>query len=230
MNTEEFKKVTGIEFNDATLLDNAWVHRSYLNEHTDFAMGSNERLEFLGDAVLELLTSEDFYHKYPQRPEGDLTNFRAAVVCTKSLAAEAQRLDLGQYLYLSKGEEESGGRSREYILANTFEALLGALYLDQGLESCRGFLEKNLFYKIEEIVENEKYRDSKSTLQEITQEGVGITPTYQVLDEWGPDHDKIFKMGIFLKEKQIGKGEGASKQEGEQAAAKDALDKWDSTS
>jgi len=229
MNAKELEKTIGVEFNNTTLLDNACVHRSYLNEHADFAMGSNERLEFLGDAVLEILTSEKLYHKYPQRPEGDLTNFRAALVCTKSLAAEAQRLNLGQYLYLSKGEEESGGRDRQYILANTFEALLGALYLDQGLESCRGFLEKNLFYKIEEIVKNEKYRDAKSTLQEITQEEVGITPTYQVLNEWGPDHDKIFKMGVFLKEKQIGEGEGTSKQEGEQAAAKDALDSWENT-
>ena len=228
MDLNKLQQTIEIDFNSPELLDNAFVHRSYLNEHVGFEMESNERLEFLGDAVLELLTSEKLYHSYPERPEGDLTSFRAALVCTKSLAAEAGRLGLGEHLYLSRGEEDSGGRNREYILANTFEALLGAIYLDSDFETCRKFLEKNLFYKIEEIVQNEKYRDAKSTFQEITQEEVGITPTYQVLDEWGPDHAKHFKMGAFLGDKQVGVGEGNSKQEGEQEAAKNALENWES--
>ena len=228
MNLDKLQQTIEIEFNNPELAENAFVHRSYLNEHPDFELGSNERLEFLGDAVLELLTSERLYHQYPERPEGDLTSFRAALVCTKSLAEEARRLGLGEHLYLSKGEEESGGRDREYILANTFEALLGAVYLDTnaGLRACRKFLETNLFYKIEEIVQNRKYKDAKSTFQEITQEEIGITPTYKVLDEWGPDHAKHFKMGVFLGNKQVGVGEGTSKQEGEEKAAKDALEKW----
>jgi len=230
MSSDELEHNLKIKFNDPELLKNAFVHRSYLNEHPAFELKSNERLEFLGDAVLELLTSEKLYHSYPERPEGDLTNFRAAVVCTTSLAEESRRLDLGNYLYLSKGEEESGGRDREYILANTFEALLGAIYLDQGLEACRQFLEENLFYKISDIVSSKKYRDAKSTFQEITQEEVGITPTYKVLGEWGPDHAKRFKMGVYLNERLVGTGEGSSKQEGEQAAAKNALENWENES
>ena len=226
MNLDKLQQTIEIEFNNPELAENAFVHRSYLNEHPDFELGSNERLEFLGDAVLELLTSERLYHQYPERPEGDLTSFRAALVCTKSLAEEARRLGLGEHLYLSKGEEESGGRDREYILANTFEALLGAIYLDSNLETCRQFLRKNIFYKIDGIVKNKKYRDPKSTFQEITQEELGITPVYRVLNEWGPDHSKHFRMGVFLGEKQAGVGEGDSKQDGEQEAAKNALESW----
>lgn len=226
MDIKKLEQAINIEFNNPKLLENAFVHRSYLNEHPDFELDSNERLEFLGDAILELLASEKLYHNYPKRPEGDLTNFRAAIVCTNSLALEARKLNLGEHLFLSRGEEESGGRDREYILANTFEALLGAIYLDQDLEACRSFLEENLFYKIPEIVESEKYRDAKSTFQEITQEEVGITPTYKVLEEWGLDHAKNFRMGVYLEERLVGVGEGSSKQEGEQEAAKDALEKW----
>ena len=226
MDLNKLQQTIEIEFSTSELLENAFVHRSYLNEHQNFEMGSNERLEFLGDAVLELLTSEELYHKYPNRPEGDLTSFRAALVCTKSLASEAGRLNLGEYLYLSRGEEDSGGRHREYILANTFEALLGAIYLDSNLETCRQFLRKNIFYKIDGIVKNKKYRDPKSTFQEITQEELGITPVYRVLNEWGPDHSKHFRMGVFLGEKQAGVGEGDSKQDGEQEAAKNALESW----
>ncbi len=226
MDLESLEKKININFENKTLAKNAFVHRSYLNENPDFELGSNERLEFLGDAVLELATSEKLFKKYPNKPEGNLTNIRAALVCTSSLAEESKRLNLGNYLFLSKGEHDSGGREREYILANTFEALLGAIYLDQGYRTCQEFLEEKLFYKIEEIVKNRKYKDAKSTLQEIAQEEVGITPTYNVLDEWGPDHAKSFRMGVFLNNKQIGVGKGCSKQEGEQAAAQDALERW----
>ena len=223
---KKLEQKINIEFENKDLARNAFVHRSYLNEHPDFEMGSNERLEYLGDAVLELATSEKLYNTYPEKPEGDLTNLRAALVCTTSLAEESARLKLGEFLYLSRGEEDSGGREREYILANTFEALLGAMYLDKSYKTCQKFVEENLFYKIEEIVENGTYKDAKSTLQERAQEEIGITPTYKVLEDWGPDHAKNFKMGVFLNAKQIGIGEGQSKQEGEQAAAQDALEKW----
>ncbi|MEA2020738.1 MAG: ribonuclease III [Patescibacteria group bacterium] len=226
MDLEKLEKKIDLTFKNKTLARNAFVHRSYLNEHPDFELSSNERLEFLGDAVLELATSEKLFRKYPNKPEGNLTNIRAALVCTVSLAEESKRLGLGNYLFLSKGEDDSGGREREYILANTFEAFLGAIYLDQGYKTCQNFLEKNLFYKVDEIVKNRKYKDAKSTLQEIAQEEQGITPTYKVLEEWGPDHAKNFRMGVFLNDKQIGGGEGNSKQEGEQAAAQDALERW----
>ncbi len=226
MDLKNLEEKLNITFENKDLARNAFVHRSYLNEHPNFELSSNERLEFLGDAVLELVTSEKLFHKYPNKPEGDLTNLRAALVCTTSLAEESLRLDLGEHLYLSRGEEDSGGREREYILANTFEALLGALYLDKNYETCQKFVERNLFYKIEEIVENGTYRDAKSTLQELAQEERGITPTYKVLKDWGPDHAKNFQMGVFLNDEQIGVGEGQSKQEGEQAAAQDALEKW----
>ncbi|MFW6143594.1 MAG: ribonuclease III [Patescibacteria group bacterium] len=223
MNIEKLEKQLNINFKDKDLLKTAFVHRSYLNEQKDTSLSSNERLEFLGDAVLELLTSQKLFHKYPQKPEGDLTNIRAAIVCTESLAETAESINLGEYLFLSKGEEETGGRERPYILANTFEALLGAIYLDQGLDTCEQFLEENLFPKLENIVKNQLYKDAKSTLQEIAQEKTGITPTYKVLNSWGPDHDKNFEMGVFLDKKQIGKGVGNSKQTGEQAAARNAL-------
>lgn len=226
MELAELEKAIGINFKDSSLLAKAMVHRSYLNEQADSELESNERLEFLGDAVLELLTSEELYRAYPERPEGDLTNFRAAIVCTPSLALEAKKLHLGDFLQLSKGEEESGGREREFILANTFEALLGAIYLDQDLETCRTFLKESLFYKIAETVADEKYRDAKSTFQELTQEEISVTPNYKVLEEWGPDHAKNFRMGVFLGEHLYGTGEGMSKQDGEQAAAANALEKW----
>lgn len=220
-----YKKL-GVKFSNETLLATALTHRSYLNEHRTHPTPSNERLEFLGDAVLQLLTSEHLYRLFPESPEGDLTGFRAALVCTKSLAEEALKLNFGDHLLLSKGEEESGGRTRPYILANTFEAFLGALYLDQQLEACRDFLKKSLFLNIDDIVENGKYRDFKSVFQELSQQEAGVTPIYKVRKEWGPDHAKNFEVGTYLKDKLIGVGSGASKQKAEEEAAKDALDKW----
>lgn len=227
MNLEKLEQQLNLKFEDPKLIENALIHRSYLNEHPEQKLVSNERLEFLGDAVLELLASERLYQLFPGSPEGDLTNFRAALVCTKSLASEARRLALGEHLFLSRGEEDSGGRDREYILANTFEALLGAIYLDQGLPPCQTFLEKHLFFKIDEIVANKTYKDAKSVFQEVIQEEIGLTPTYQVLEDWGPDHAKSFRMGVFIKDIKVGEGEGGSKQEGEQSAAQNALENWD---
>jgi ribonuclease-3 len=210
---------------DKELFITAFTHRSYLNEHPEYKGQSNERLEFLGDAVLQLLSSEHLYDKYPTQPEGVLTNYRSAIVCTSSIAAEAKRLGFGAFLFLSNGEDSTGGRDREYILANTFEAVLGALYIDMGLENCREYITRELFYKVDAIVENEDYKDAKSKFQETAQEKLGLTPVYQVLEAWGPDHEKMFKVGVYLGEDLWGSGEGRSKQKAEQQAANEALEK-----
>lgn len=217
-----------MKFKNKDLLENAFVHRSYLNEHPKFNLPSNERLEFLGDAVLEFITSEHLYKTYDEEPEGRLTAYRSSLVKTETLAQLAKELDFGSKLKLSKGEDESGGRESEYLLADTFEAFIGALYLDQGIPACRTFLEETLFPKLDEIVRTRAYKDYKSLLQEIAQEKVNFTPIYKVLDEQGPDHNKTFKVGVFIKDKQEGVGEGSSKQRAEVDAAKNALEnlKW----
>ena len=217
------KQILGKDLSDENLFKTAFTHRSYLNEHHEYTNPSNERLEFLGDAVLQLLSSEFLYKTYTEAPEGDLTNYRSSVVCTSSLAREAKRMGYGSLLLLSNGEEATGGRDREYILANTFEAVLGALYLDRGLEKCRQFLEKELFFKISDIVTGNVYRDAKSQFQEMAQDKFGVTPVYQVIDSWGPDHEKTFKMGVFIGKENWGTGEGKSKQRAEQVAAENGL-------
>lgn len=205
------------------LLTTAFTHRSYLNEHHASALVSNERLEFLGDAVLQLVSSEFLYKKFPHLPEGDLTNYRSAMVCTPSLAFESKRLGYGAFLLLSKGEEATGGRNREYILANTFEAVLGALYTQNGLDFCRQFLERELLYKIDDIVRDEKYKDAKSKFQELAQEKLGFTPEYYLVDSWGLDHDKTFKIEVKVGDRVFGEGEGKSKQRAEMEAANAGL-------
>jgi len=227
MDLSELEKTINIDFANKNLLKTAFAHRSYLNEHADFHLPSNERLEFLGDAILQSLTSEFLYKTYPRSSEGELTNYRAALVCTQSLAESAKKLDLGKYLYLSKGENDSGGRESAYLLANTFEALLGAIYLDMGFDTAREFLENNLFIKLPEIIKNKRFKDFKSTLQEIVQEKLLVTPVYRVLREWGPDHNKSFEVAVLIKDKIVGKGAGSSKQKAEQTAAKDSLEKLD---
>ena len=220
----KLKTKIGVEVTDETLFKTAFTHRSYLNEHPDYKNPSNERLEFLGDAVLQLLSSEFLFKNYENSPEGELTNYRAAIVCTGSLAEEAKRLGYGEFLLLSNGEETSGGRNREYILANTFEAVLGALFLEKGLDTCRDFVKRELLYKVESIIENEKYKDAKSKFQELAQEKFGVTPTYEVIDSWGLDHDKTLKVGVYLGKELKAAGEGRSKQKAEQNAASAALD------
>lgn len=220
---DKTKQILGADLADENLFKTAFTHRSYLNEHHEYENPSNERLEFLGDAVLQLLSSEFLYKTYPDAPEGEMTNYRSSVVCTSSLAQEAKRMGYGGLLLLSNGEEATGGREREYILANTFEAVLGALYLDKGLEKCRQFLEKELFSKISNIVDNKIFKDSKSQFQEMAQTKFGITPVYQIVDSWGPDHEKTFKMGVFIGKENWGIGEGKSKQRAEQAAAESGL-------
>lgn len=224
----DFAKLQNIlktELVDENLFTIAFTHRSYLNEHPSYPNPSNERLEFLGDAVLQLLSSEFLYKKYKNSPEGDMTNYRSAIVCTPSIGGEARRLGYGELLLLSNGEESTGGRDREYILANTFEAVLGALYLEKDLDFCREFCERELFYKVAEVVNSENYKDAKSKFQEKAQERFGITPAYEVLDSWGPDHEKSFKVAVYLGKDKWGEGEGRSKQKAEQSAALDAFNR-----
>ncbi len=210
----------GIKFKNRDLLAQSVVHRSYLNENPGFKLAHNERLEFLGDAVLELIVTEYLYQNYPN-PEGELTNWRASLVNAKMLSEIAKELDLDKYLYLSKGEakESSDSKARQYILANAFEALAGAIYLDQGYIVARDFTRNFLIVKLPYILENELYLDPKSRFQEMAQEKNGVTPTYKVLEEVGPDHAKRFKVGIYLEKELVASGEGGSKQEAQVEAA-----------
>jgi len=214
----------GVPIRSLDLFTTSLTHRSYLNEHPEVPY-SNERLEFLGDAVLQFLCSELLYGKFPDSPEGLLTNLRAALVCTPSLAASTRDMGVSQFLKLSKGEADSGGQEKDYILANTFEALLGAIYLDTGLENCRKYLEKFLFSKLDEVVKSGSFKDYKSRLQEITQEKLTATPIYKELRSYGPDHNKHFVMGVYVRDALLSEGEGSSKQRAEQEAAKTAIEK-----
>lgn len=221
---QTFEKEIGVSFVDAALLRQAFTHRSYLNEHRGEVGGHNERLEFLGDAVLELVSTHFLYEKYPDKPEGDLTAFRASLVNAVTLSEVASALGMNDYLLLSRGEAKDNGRARQMLLANAFEALIGAIYLDQGYEASRVFIEAHLFPKIDEIVKKRLWQDPKSTLQEKVQEAEGSTPHYTVLKETGPDHDKHFTVGVYAKDALLAQGEGKSKQEAEQTAARAALE------
>ncbi len=224
-NKKDLEQILGSDILNEQLFITAFTHRSFLNEHLDYKNPSNERLEFLGDSVLQLLSSEFLYEYFPEAPEGDLTNYRAAIVCTTSLAEESKRLGFGKFLFLSNGEETTGGREREYILANTFEAVLGALFLEKGVDFCRSFAKKELLYKIDDIVKKQAYKDAKSLFQEASQERFSLTPEYRVIESWGLDHEKTFKVGSYLENKLWGTGEGKSKQKAEQQAALESLDK-----
>jgi ribonuclease-3 len=223
MTLPDIEKFLGVTFNDQTLLEQAFYHRSYLNEAKQIKQ-SNERLEFLGDAVLSFLTSQFLYKMYPQYPEGTLTNIRSSLVKTTTLGAISKELSFGDLLKLSKGEAESGGRNNPSLLADCFEAFLGALFLDQGIDVAGDFLKKVLFPKTDDIVKTKSYIDFKSYLQEITQEMNKISPTYTVIHTQGPDHDRTFTIEVSLLGKTLGSGVGKSKQEGEQAAAKNSLE------
>jgi len=203
----------------------AFTHRSYLNEHPTYQLPSNERLEFLGDAVLQFLSSEHLFQKYSNMPEGDLTNLRASIVKTQSLSEEAKKLNFGKYLLMSKGEEVTGGRDREYLLANTFESFLGALYLEKGVKVCEEFLDKNLFYKLELIIKEDAFKDFKTRFQEKIQELKKGTPTYKIIETTGLEHEKVFKVAVLVGNEEFALGEGSSKQRAEQDAAKKGLDK-----
>ncbi|MDO8495224.1 MAG: ribonuclease III [bacterium] len=220
----ELEKKTGVEFKNKDLLLQALTHRSYLNEDPKWPLDHNERLEFLGDAVLELVVTDYLYNNYPN-PEGEMTNWRAAIVNSVMLAKVSSKFDLNEYVLLSRGEAKDVGRARQYILANAIEALIGAIYLDQGYDVTDEFIKKFVITELPVIIEDKLYRDPKSRFQEEAQERVGITPTYEVLKEWGPDHARNFDIGVFLGEEMVGRGEGLSKQEAQQAAAESALTK-----
>jgi len=222
-NFSKFEDKVGVTFKDKDLLRQAFVHRSYLNENPALDISHNERLEFLGDAVLELAITEELYKKFPEKPEGELTTLRAALVNSKMLSDVALEIGMNEFLLLSRGEAKDIGRARQYILANTFEAVVGAIYLDQGYNPTRDFILRVLTAKLSEILEKKLYRDAKSLFQEEAQERVGITPTYQVIKEWGPDHDKHFIVGVYLGKELVAEGEGASKQMAQQSAAEAAL-------
>ena len=220
----KLESILGISFTDKTHLLTAITHRSYLNEHREATQEHNERYEFLGDAVLELVVTDFLFKKYPEKPEGELTAVRAALVNTISLAEASTRLGVNDFLLLSKGEAKDTGRARQYILANTFEALIGAIYLDQGYEKAEQFIAENLFGLTENIVEKRLWQDAKSRLQELAQEKVNVTPSYETLGQEGPDHDRVFTVGVFFGEEKIAEGEGRAKQEAEQQAAENAIE------
>jgi len=224
---KKFEKQIGMKFKNWHLLRTAFVHRSYLNEHKNSELDHNERLEFLGDAVLELVVTAYLYSNFPN-PEGDLTNWRSALVKGNMLAKVSKELNIGEYLFLSHGEEKSGGREKDYLLANAFEAVIGVIYLELGYKKAKKFIEKFLLVRLDEILKTGAHIDAKSKLQEIAQEKVGVTPNYELQHEEGPDHDKIFTMGAFIGDRIVGKGKGSSKQIAEQVAAEDALKrlKW----
>jgi len=224
----ELEKSLGINFKDKEILAQSFCHRSYLNENLDFKRGNNERLEFLGDAVLELIVSHNLFRNHPNKEEGILTSLRAALVNSKMLCKIAKELNFGDFLLLSKGEKKEKGKARQEILANTIEAFIGALYVDQGYDICKSFVEKHIMPKLEMILANEDFIDAKSKFQEIAQAKEKITPRYDLLEEWGPDHNKTFVVGAFLEDKLISKGNGKSKQEAEEAAAEKGLNlkKW----
>lgn len=218
-----FEKKLDIKFKNKDLLIQAFCHRSYLNENPKFYLDHNERLEFLGDAVLELVVTEHLYQDYPKKAEGELTNWRAALVNARMLSEIANGLGFNDFLLLSRGETKELGKARQYILANTFEALIGAIYLDRGYKACQEFIKKYLIEKLPEIIKKGLFKDAKSHLQEEAQERARITPTYKVLEEWGPDHARHFIIGVFLDKELVAKGEGSSKQEAEEEAARNAL-------
>lgn len=213
-----------ITFSNKNLLKQAFLHRSYLNEHSGVGMPHNERLEFLGDAVLELVVTDYLYKKYMDKPEGELTAFRASLVNTNSISDAAKKLGFEDYLLLSKGESKDTGKARAYILANTYEAFVGSLYLDQGYEAARLFIEKSLLPELDNIIKQGLWRDAKSFVQEKSQELENVTPSYKVIHDTGPDHDKTFTVGIYFRDQKIAEGKGSSKQEAETAAARNALE------
>lgn len=225
MEPDKLEKRIGIDFKNKNLLKEALTHRSYLNENPDWALPHNERLEFLGDAVLELAVTEHLFSNFPNYPEGKLTVLRAALVNYQIMAKIAGELDLNRHIFMSRGERVDNARAKEVILANALEALIGAIYLDQGYKSSKLFIDHFILNHLQEILENKTYRDSKSELQELAQERMKITPSYKVLNESGPAHNKTFRIGVFFGEEMVGEGTGNSKQEAEVKAAKEALEK-----
>ncbi len=222
----KLEKIIGVKFDNIDLLRQAVVHRSYLNEHPHFELGHNERLEFLGDAVLEIAVTKHLFNNFPDTPEGELTNWRASLVNSKMLSLVAEEIGLEEYLYLSKGEaKDTNSKARRYIIANAVEALIGAIYLDQGLEVASQFVQNYMLVKLEHILSNKLYLDPKSKFQEKAQEINKLTPHYKVLKESGPDHAKTFEVGVYLDNDLVAIGKGTSKQDAQVKAAHNALQK-----
>lgn len=215
----------GIAIKNPALFQEAMTHRSYLNEHKRYPYPHNERLEFLGDAVLELVVTEHLYAVFPDKPEGELTALRAALVNSDMLSSIGDGLGIEAFLLMSRGESKDKGRARTYLVANAVEAIIGALYLDQGYAAAKDFIVAQVLVRLESVVEGKLYSDPKSRFQELAQEKLGVTPAYQVMKEWGPDHDRRFVAGIFIGEELVAEGEGLSKQDAQREAAKNALEK-----
>lgn len=223
---QEFaKEKLGFEFNDIQLLVTALTHRSYVNEHRKSVNEHNERLEFLGDAVLELVVTEHLYKNFNE-PEGILTSWRAALVRTESIGAAGSALGYEPLVRMSRGEKQGGDRARQVILANAFEAVVGAIYLEKGYEEAARFIHQHIIVKLDNILETGSWRDAKSHLQEVSQRTDGMTPRYHVIEEVGPDHDKIFTLGVYVGDKLMGTGKGPSKQVAQQQAAQAALEEY----
>jgi len=220
---KDLEKSLKMKFKDLGLLENALIHRSFLNEHRNWKLESNERLEFLGDAVLELIVTDYLFHNY-NNEEGELTNWRAALVSAESLAPVAEEIQLEKFLFVGRGEQKNR-RSKINILADALEALIGAIYLDRGTKQAAAFIKKNILAKLPNILENQLFVDAKTALQEKAQREWKITPDYVVIKEGGPDHNKWFEMGVYINKKLMGKGRGSSKQKAEKEAAREALDK-----
>lgn len=220
-----FEEKIGVTFRDRVILTQAFIHRSYINENPKSGLEHNERLEFLGDAVIELIVTDYLYRTYPTHHEGDLTAYRSALVNAVIMGEVATALGMNDYLLLSKGEAKDMGRARQTILANTYESFVGALYLDQGYDVCVKFISDSLLPRLTHIIASKAWKDAKSQIQEEAQERLGVTPSYKVIGEVGPDHDKHFTIGIFFGDKKIAEGKGKSKQEGQQNAAQAALEK-----
>lgn len=223
INFSLFEKKAGVVFADKLLLEQAFTHRSYVNENRKSKPEHNERLEFLGDAVLELVVTDFLYKRYKKEPEGVLTTYRSALVNSITLSEVASNLSMNDYLLLSKGEAKDNGRARQYILANTFEAVVGAIYMDQGYDKASEFIHANLLSFADKLIERGDLVDPKSSFQEKAQEAVGVTPSYKTIKETGPDHDKHFTVGVYLGKEEIARGDGKSKQEAEQNAAQEAI-------
>ncbi len=224
INQEELETILQTKINNLDLYLSAFTHRSYLNENRGFHLPHNERMEFLGDAVLELCATEYLYKNY-SHPEGELTNFRSALVNYKMLSSIASRLGFEKFLLMSRGEAKDMGRARQVILANCIEAVIGAMYLDSGYQTCTNFIGREVLLELANIIEDGKYMDPESRLQELVQEKNGVTPHYGVISETGPDHNKIFVLAAFVGTEEVGRGTGPSKQEAEISAATDALKK-----
>lgn len=222
---KKLEKKIGIKFKDSKLTQVAFTHKSYINEHKKEGLEHNERIEFLGDAVLELAVTRHLYEKYPNQAEGEMTSFRSALVKGTHLAEIAIELELGDYLFLSNGEEKSGGRSKNYILANTLESLIGIIYLMHGYDIAEKFIKKFVLTRLDKIIKGGFHIDSKSKFQEIAQEKESFTPNYELISEEGPDHNKKFTMGAYIKKVLVAKGTGKSKQLAEENAAYNALKK-----